>query len=181
MDIQLDKLLHLISDLQDGVTANSDDIHCLMNDFYINESIKLCADSAKATNPDATIICEIADSNPVINGDRDRIEQVLNNFITNAIKYSGNKKDLKIKCAKKDGELLISVTDNGIGIPAEKQDQIFQQFYRIDSPAAKQQPGLGLGLFICAEIVRRHNGTIGVNSKEGEGSEFWFSIPLKKS
>lgn len=181
MDIQLDKLLHLILDLQDGVTANSDDIHCLMYDFYIDESIKLCFENAKATNPCCDIAFEIDDSNLLIKGDRDRIEQVINNLITNAIKYSGTKKCLKIKGYRREDSFIVSVLDNGMGIPLEKQKQVFQQFYRVESTASQQQPGLGLGLFICAEIIRKHAGEIGVKSEEGQGSEFWFSLPLKNS
>ena len=181
MDMQLDKLLHLISDLQDGVNADSDEIHCLMYDFYIHESIKHCFENAKATNPGCEIELDIDDSNVLIKGDKDRIEQVINNLITNAIKYSGTQKRLKIKGSKSADKFVVSVLDNGMGIPLERQKQVFQQFYRVESTAAIKQPGLGLGLFICAEIIRKHNGEIGVQSEEGQGSEFWFSLPLKTS
>ena len=179
MDIQLDKLLHLISDIQDGIIANSDDIHCLMNDFYINESIRLCYEGVKTTNPNWEIEMEVDDSELLVKGDRDRIEQVLNNLINNAIKYSGEQKYLKIKGSREGDRFIVSVFDNGLGIPLENQTKIFQQFYRVESIASKKQPGLGLGLFICSEIIRKHGGCIGVKSKEGKGSEFWFSLPLK--
>jgi signal transduction histidine kinase len=179
MDVQLEKMLHLISDLQDGININADNIHCLMNDFSIAEALKSCIDNLKTTNPDLIVEADIQHTDLPVNADRDRIEQVINNFITNALKYSGGEKYLKIKNTVKDGRATVSIIDRGTGIPAEKQQLIFEQFYRVDSALTQKQPGLGLGLFICAEIIRKHNGEIGVNSKEGGGSEFWFSLPLR--
>jgi signal transduction histidine kinase len=179
MDVQLHKLLHLIDDLHDGVKANSDEIHCLMNDFNISESIRMCCENAKAMYPDFNIELEIEECDPIIRGDKDRIEQVLNNFINNAIKYSVDNKCIHVKCRRLDGQFVVTVFDHGIGIPEEKQDRVFQQFYRVESATERKRPGLGLGLFICAEIIKKHNGKIGVCSKEKEGSEFWFSVPVK--
>jgi signal transduction histidine kinase len=165
MDVQLDKMLHLITDLQDGVNINTENIHCLMNNFSITEALKSCIDNLKTTNPDLTLETEIDQQELVINADRDRIEQVINNFITNALKYSGREKYLKIKSAVIDNRVKVSIIDKGAGIPADKQQHVFEQFFRVNSPLTQKQPGLGLGLFICAEILRKHNGEIGVNSK----------------
>ncbi|MES2454849.1 MAG: HAMP domain-containing sensor histidine kinase [Bacteroidota bacterium] len=180
MDLQLNKLLHLISDLQDGVQVNSEKLHCLMNDFDINESIKTCCDSAIATHPNCRIEYELDQSCPLLKGDHDRIEQVIHNFITNAVKYSGAELLVKIKSVKTENEVLVSVSDNGRGIPADQQSRIFEQFFRVKS-ASNQAGGMGLGLFICQEIIKKHEGRIGVNSTEGVGSEFWFSLPVKKT
>ena len=75
-------------------------------------------------------------------------------------------------------EVIIKVKDNGIGIPLEKQKSVFNKFYRVEESSLKFQ-GLGIGLYICAEIIKKHFGTFGVNSGNGNGAEFYFSIPIK--
>jgi signal transduction histidine kinase len=179
MDLQLDKLLHLIADLQDGMHGDSNEIHCLMNDFSINDAIKGCYDNLKARYPQLTAVCNLAPDDPVVTGDRDRIEQVLNNLINNAVKYAGKENYLEMSAVVAGNHIVVSVVDKGPGIPEEKQEKIFQRFYRVKSPLTQQQSGLGLGLFICTQIIRKHHGQIGVNSEEGVGSEFWFSIPIR--
>ena len=180
MEVQLDKVLHLISDLQDGVSTDNDDVHCLMNEFDINESVLRCFDNAVATHPDVTILYETDPSQPLVTGDRDRIEQVIHNLITNGIKYAGKQQYLKISSRVVEGEVIIGVTDKGPGIAPDLQEKIFQRFYRIQSDSTTSQSGLGLGLFICAQIIHKHQGRIGVISSEGMGSEFWFSLPVNK-
>ena len=106
-----------------------------------------------------------------------RLEQVIANIISNAAKYSPGKENIIVNSFKKDDNLIVSFTDNGIGIPAEKTTQIFDRFYRIDE-ASKHFSGLGIGLFISAEIIKQHGGSIWVESKEGEGSTFYFSLPV---
>lgn len=106
-----------------------------------------------------------------------RIEQVLINFLTNAIKYSPNTDKVLVKTAIKDNNAYIAVQDFGIGIPPEKQKHIFSKFYRVEETSVKFQ-GLGIGLYICAEIISQHNGTFGLDSKCGEGTTIYFTIPL---
>lgn len=179
MDVQLNRLLHLISDLQDGMMAKSEELHCLMNALPVNDVLLLCAEDASTTYPELQVELSLADSQPLITADKERIEQVLHNLITNAVKYSGDQKHIRIASEVKENMVVISVTDKGFGIQEIQQAYIFDQFYRVKSSVGKQQNGLGLGLYICAEIIRKHEGKIWVTSKEGMGSEFSFSLPLK--
>jgi len=179
MDVQLDRITHLISDLLDGTRAGLGTLHCLMNDFDINESARICIASLKAAHTDFVVELETDPSEPVAYGDRERIEQVMNNLLTNAVKYSPGEKYVKLQTRLGEGQIVVTVTDHGMGIPEHKQRLVFDQFYRVDTGGGKKVPGLGLGLFICADIIRKHNGRIGVSSREGEGSAFWFSLPYR--
>lgn len=112
-----------------------------------------------------------------IPGDKDRIGQVITNFVLNAVKYSPNAEAINIT-TKIEGEMItVSVQDYGIGIPKAEQKSVFEKFYRVGQSQRAFQ-GLGLGLFICFQIVEMHHGKIGVISEEGKGSTFWFSLPM---
>jgi signal transduction histidine kinase len=111
--------------------------------------------------------------------DRVRIAQVLINFLTNAIKYSPHFNMVTVKCSVIESNVIVSVIDSGIGISKNDQEKIFQRFYRVEGKDEKTFPGFGIGLFIAAEIIQRHNGQIGVESEPGKGSIFSFSLPLE--
>lgn len=116
-----------------------------------------------------------ADVSVQIRCDRVRIEQVISNLISNAIKY-GNNKPITITVSKKQRHGIITVEDQGIGIPKEKRDLIFGRFKR--AVADSSYKGLGVGLYICQQIIAAHNGTIAVKSKENQGSRFVVTLPL---
>lgn len=108
-------------------------------------------------------------------GDKDRLEQVMNNFLTNAIKYSPVSSKIIVKSEVVDDGIKISVEDNGIGISDENVARLFDRFYRVNNSTMRFK-GLGLGLYISSEIVKHHHGEIGVESAEGKGSVFWFKL-----
>lgn len=108
--------------------------------------------------------------------DETRIEQVLVNFINNAIKYAPDSKQIKIFVARQTGFVRIEVSDRGPGIPAEKLPFLFDRYYQVTENAGPYS-GLGLGLYICSEIIKKHGGEIGARSCAGEGSTFWFTLP----
>ena len=109
--------------------------------------------------------------------DSTRIDQVVTNFITNAIKYAPESKNIVIYIEQIKGMAQVSVTDTGPGIPVAKQRFLFDRYYRADN-SGSQYTGLGLGLYICAEIIKVHHGKIGVVSEPGKGSTFWFTLPM---
>lgn len=113
---------------------------------------------------------------PVV-ADEIRIEQVLINYLTNAIKYSPGADRVVVHTEKGTGFVRVSVRDFGIGIPEAKKDSVFDKFYRVEESSLKFQ-GLGIGLYICSEIILQHGGTYGVESHVGEGSTFYLTIPL---
>jgi signal transduction histidine kinase len=111
-------------------------------------------------------------------GDKNRISQVLTNLLTNAIKYSPQANLIIVTLKETVKEAIISLQDFGIGIVNENQKKIFDRFFRVSADERKFQ-GMGIGLFISSEIIRKHGGRIWVKSTKGKGSTFSFSIPLK--
>ena len=117
-------------------------------------------------------------ANLVVNADRDKIGQVINNFFSNAIKYSPRGTNIEISCKKIEGMLQVSVKDEGQGISAPDQEKIFNRYYRIENASTQHIAGFGLGLYLSAEIIYQHNGKVWVESEMGKGSTFYFSLPL---
>ncbi|WP_256013796.1 sensor histidine kinase [Desertivirga xinjiangensis] len=173
---QLDKLHSLIVDLLDISKIESGKMVFNKKPFYFGTLIDSALDIIRQTNPDSNIIRKGA-HNPEILGDEMRIEQVLVNYLTNAIKYSPDSKEVIVETKVNGSHIKVTVTDKGVGIPPEKINDIFKKFYRVEENSHRFQ-GLGIGLYICSEIIRRHNGTFGVESEVGKGSQFYFSLPV---
>jgi signal transduction histidine kinase len=122
---------------------------------------------------------EFSDANTplLIEGDELRLEQVLQNIIQNAIKYSPSGGKISVRASAQDGLACVSISDQGIGIPAESLSQLFQRFYRAENAEAQHISGMGVGLYLVKEIVGLHGGTIAVDSTEGVGSTFTVRLP----
>jgi PAS domain S-box-containing protein len=114
--------------------------------------------------------------NMMIHADSERIGRVLTNLISNAVKYAPGTTEIKVELVDKKEFVKVSVKDNGPGISPEKLPLLFDRYYQADDQQS-QYSGLGLGLFICANIIRKHDGEIGVDSQSGQGSTFWFTVP----
>ena len=120
----------------------------------------------------------IADDGKLVNGDRDRLEQVLGNLMENAVKYSPDGSEIVVSVEDKGDQIVTAVSDQGIGIPVDELGQVFERFHRGRQVSSTNYGGLGLGLYITKQIVERHGGTIWVESKEGIGTTFHFTLPL---
>jgi two-component system phosphate regulon sensor histidine kinase PhoR len=115
---------------------------------------------------------------PAVAVDRDAIQQAIINLLTNAMKYSGEHREIAVRVAAENGSAVIQVSDRGIGIPENEQSLIFEKFYRVPSPENREIPGTGLGLPLVAHIAEGHGGTVQVKSRPGEGSTFSILLPL---
>jgi len=176
MDKQIDKLTNLIGDLLDVSKANLGQLNFYYEDIDLNELITEVTDDMQLTTNSHKIDINLSDT-VIIHADRNRLGQVIMNLISNAIKYSPNADKIIIETVKERDNIKFCVQDFGIGIPQSEHSKLFTRFFRVSQ---NTYPGLGLGLYICNEIVKRHSGNMSFKSKDGEGSTFCFSIPVKK-
>lgn len=176
---QVVKLNSLITDLLDISKIENGKLKMNMKHFNFESLLANAIDTIYHTHESFPIKIERLGDNvdAEILGDEIRIEQVLINYLTNAIKYSPNSQRVLVRTLREPASLKVEVTDFGIGIPQHKQKDIFNKFYRVEESSVKFQ-GLGIGLYICSEIIRQHRGTFGLVSNAGEGSTFYFTIPL---
>jgi len=145
----------------------------------LGELIASLASSALVRWPGGLDLDVIQPPSPVFaDTDAPRLHQVVSNLLENAIKYSPRGGQIQLRVAKRGGYGAIDVADQGLGIPAEEQDRIFEKFYRLDPDMARGVGGSGLGLHIARELIRRMNGTITVSSQAGSGSTFTILLPL---
>lgn len=177
MEMQVNKLTLLIEDLLEVTKIESGKLQLHCQSFDYHDLVKEMVDEVQRTTSTHTIHLDL--TSPIsLTADRERIGQVLMNLLTNAIKYSPKAESVVVKTVQKQGVVITSVQDFGIGIPKEQQTHLFERFYRVEGEQQRTYPGLGLGLYITAEFVKRHQGSIWVASREGEGATFSFSLPL---
>ena len=177
MNSQIDRLTSLIGDLLDVTKIQSGRLQFNDDYFDFNKLITELTEDLQRTTTKHQIITELHPTG-IAYADKDRIGQVITNLISNAIKYSPNANKVIVNTSIENNEILLCVQDFGIGISADKKDRVFEQFYRVSGDKQHTFPGLGLGLYISSEIIKREGGRIWVNSVEGEGSTFCFALPL---
>ncbi len=177
MDDQINKLTSLVNDLLDVTKIQNGKILLNKTDFDFDELVQEIITEQQMSTSHR--IFHHPQEIGMIHGDRHRIAQVMSNLIGNAIKYSPDSDRIQTSTKLTDDGVLFSVRDYGIGIPEDKTEKVFEQYYRVSGSKEHTFPGLGLGLYISSEIIKRSGGRIFVNSIEGKGSEFCFEIPKK--
>ena len=173
------RLERLIGDVLDAQRLDMNRMTFNKSDFDASEIISKVRNDLQFMAKDKNI--QIIQSTPSesikLNGDKNRIRQVIENLVRNAVDFvPQNTGIIEIALQKRKGMLEFSVKDNGIGIPKDKQKNLFKKFYQVDTTHARQHGGSGLGLAISKGVVEGHNGKIWVESEEGKGSAFYFGF-----
>ena len=179
MEAQVDRLNVLIVDLLDFTRIEGGKLKFREENYNMNELIKEVAEEMQRASKTHKIKLKL-EGQADMYGDRYRVGQVITNILSNGIKYSPGAKEVIVSSTTKDDTVIVCIEDFGLGIDANLVDKVFDKFFRVTEPLLNTFPGLGLGLYIAAEIVKRQGGTITATSKKGKGSVFCISLPLKK-
>lgn len=179
MDSQVNRLTTLIHDLLDVTKIESGHLPLNKQEFNYDELVQEIVDEMQDVSAKHQIVIE-GKTGQIVYADRDRVGQVLVNLISNAVKYSPGADKVIIRNSNGGSFVKTGVQDFGIGIPADKTDKVFQRFFRVGGAKNNTYPGLGLGLYITSEIIKRLNGKIWVESEIENGSTFYFQLPVKK-
>jgi PAS domain S-box-containing protein len=171
----MDKISTLIEDLLNLSRMNEGQLSLNKTTFKLSDLLNQCCQHVRAAGKHELVFT--GDEHLTVLADEHRIDQVIVNMVNNAVKYAPNSKQVVFNVQRKGNKAKISVTDTGQGIPEEKREHLFDRYYQTDASGYKNS-GLGLGLYISAEIIRKHGGEIGVDSELGKGSTFWFTLPL---
>lgn len=180
MDKQLNKLTDLIYNLLNISKIQAGRMEFSKKLFDFDKSISEVIEVLQQGSSSHRLVIE-GETNKKVVGDEDRIGQVLSNLVSNALKYSPKEKKVIIKLSADSKNVTVAVQDFGIGMADKHLVKIFERFYRVYDTTDKTFPGLGIGLYISAEIVKRHKGKLWVESNAGKGSTFYFSIPIKST
>jgi PAS domain S-box-containing protein len=169
------KLSALVGDLLDSTKISKGQLNLNISNFSISELVDKCCSHVRLEGK--YHITYKGDLSLKVRADEQKIDQVLVNFVNNAVKYAPESKEIIVEVVEFSDKIKVAVIDYGEGIPEDKIPYIFNSYYQVNNAAHNIQ-GLGLGLYISAEIIKKHEGEIGVESEIGKGSTFWFTLPL---
>jgi signal transduction histidine kinase len=177
MDKQLNKLTELIYDLLNVSKIQAGRMEFNLKSFDFDAHIYEIVNVLQQSSRKHKIIIE-GSTHKKVRGDEERLGQVINNLVSNAIKYSPKSSKILIKLRSDKHSVTVAVQDFGIGMEKEHLAKIFERFYRVYDTTDKTFPGLGIGLYISSEIIKRHGGRLWVESDKGKGSTFYFTLPI---
>jgi two-component system CheB/CheR fusion protein len=178
--IQVKKMTALINGFLNASSFEAGKIYLNEQPFEINGLMREIVDDIILVIESHPIVVA-SNCNIVVRADREKIGQVITNFLSNAIKYSPKGKKIIVSCKENNGMVEVSIADEGLGIATQDQEKLFDRYYRIETEQTQNISGFGLGLYLSAEIIQRHKGRVWVKSQMGKGSVFYFSLPLDPS
>jgi signal transduction histidine kinase len=176
LHISIEKINNLVKELLDISKLQHGKMILNIKEFNFESLINETIEFTRQSSPESAITVT-GNANIMIHADYERLQQVVVNLLSNAVKYSPASNKIGINISTENDELLFAVKDHGVGINKDNLLTIFEKFYREENNSISF-PGLGVGLFISAEIIRRHKGRIWAKSTLGKGSQFNFAIPL---
>lgn len=177
----IQRLNRLIGDLLDATYIREERLPLRLQRIELMPVVREAVDDQRRTNTPRKLSLDVAPAEPVyVNADADRIGQALANYISNALKYSGSSHPIHVNVRVVGDHVRVEVHDKGVGIPAQELEHIWERLYRVGGieHQSGSRVGLGLGLYISRDIIERHSGQVGVDSVPGQGSTFWFTLPL---
>ncbi|HMI61675.1 MAG TPA: PAS domain S-box protein [Puia sp.] len=174
---QVNKLNRLITDLLDVTRIHAGKLDYTISRCSLIGLVKECIETVRQIHTSHAIESKLPDDDLIVMVDSTKIEQVLINFLINAIKYSPGQNKIFVQVTREAGQAVVSIRDLGMGIPKQDLINIFHRYYRVNN-SQHVIAGLGIGLYISKEIIDRHSGSIWVESEEGKGSTFYFALPL---
>jgi two-component system phosphate regulon sensor histidine kinase PhoR len=174
------RLARLTDDLLKLARIEAGKLEVEFSPVGVIEIVERCAETAllKASRKQITLEIDVPPGLPAVRGDASLLRDVLQNLVDNAIQYTAPGGHIRVSASAGSREVVITVSDTGIGIPVADQERIFERFYRVDAARSREAVGTGLGLSIAKHIVEAHGGRLWVESNVGQGSRFSFSIPL---
>jgi signal transduction histidine kinase len=179
MEVQIQKLERLNGDLLNVSNRQTGTLEYVQEPVDLNRVLQESAEVMHQIHSTHTIMVRGAAMTCLL-GDKDRLGQVFSNLLSNAIKYSPGADTVEVEIHSSAEAITISVHDHGIGIPQDQREHIFERFYRAADPSTKAFSGMGIGLYLVAEIIKHHGGTITVESAVGKGSTFHVALPLTR-
>jgi len=179
IDTECDRLVRLINDLLNLSRIESGRaLDLVLAEVNLGDLVNRVVDSQRSYTDRHEFDIVVPADLPRVNADKDKLDQVLTNLLSNAIKYSPDGGTITVHAKKlENGKVSVSISDQGIGIPQEQIGRLFTRFHRVDSRDSRKQYGTGIGLYLVKHLVEAHHGEVGVESRQGEGSTFTFTIP----
>src|SRR3989454_3086179 len=178
-DRQVNRLTQLVADLLDISRIQTGKLGYHEEAFDVDDLVKEVVEMMQEITASRHLLLE-GQTQAQVYGDRERIGQVLINLLTNAVRYSPQTEKVLVRVAEDQERVIVSIKDFGPGIAKEHQQKIFERFYQVNDAKYRPASGLGIGLYLSHVIIKRHNGSLWVDSEIGQGSTFHFALPLHK-